>query len=341
MKKVVISSPNNINFETDAPIPELDKNFALIEVKACAICSTDLEVVEGRIAADYPITLGHEWAGKVVAVGDKKYKKWINKRVTGSNDIICLECDACKRGDWRYCPSFKEVGFKHDGGYAEYMTVPAYGLVELPSFIPFKVAALAEPLGVACGCLYKSHIKKGDSLLIYGAGAIGLSLLVAAKYSGITDIGVIDINQERLDLATKMGASYIINSSNQEEIIEKVREKHSKGIDIVIDATGIESCIQTSLKLPRKGGKVVLAGYGRGKVMNIRIDDIHINNLKVIGAGNNWNMHQKAIDIMKKGAYKEMSLLISKEIKLEEYELGLKLTKEKPNGFMKAVFVNE
>ena len=341
MKKIIIQSPNKIVFKNDADMPKLDKNFALIEVKACAICSTDLEVVEGRIAANYPITLGHEWSGIVVDVFDKKYKKWIGKRVTGSNDIICLECDACKRGDWRYCPDFKEVGFKHDGGYAEYMTVPAYGLVELPDFIPFKVAALAEPLGVACGCLYKSHIKKGDSLLIYGAGAIGLSLLVAAKYSGITNIGVIDINQKRLALAKKMGASYTICNDKQEEIITAVHKKCKNGVDIVIDATGIESCIQTSLKLPRKGGKVVLAGYGRGKVMNIRIDDIHINNLKVIGAGNNWNMHQKAIDLMAKGAYKEMSLLITEEIKLEDYMDGLKLTKEKPDGFMKAVFVNE
>ena len=340
MKKVNIISPNEIKFEENAAKPKLEKGFALIEVKACAICSTDLEVVEGRIAANYPITLGHEWAGKVVAVSDKKYNKWIGKRVTGSNDIICGECEACKKGDWRYCPDFKEVGFKHDGGYAEYMTVPEHGLVKLPDFVPFKVAALAEPLGVACGCLFKSHIKKGESLLIYGAGAIGLSLLVAAKYSGITNIGIIDLSQKRLDLAKEMGATYTICSNNQDEVITKVKE-NNPCIDVVIDATGIESCIQTSLKLPRKGGKVVLAGYGRGKVMNIRVDDIHINNLKVIGAGNNWNMHQKAINIMKKGGYKEMSLLISEEIKLEDYELGLKLTKEKPEGFMKAVFVNE
>ena len=88
-------------------------------------------------------------------------------------------------------------------------------------------------------------------------------------------------------------------SSTEDFIIKKVKAKHSNGVDIVIDATGIESCIQASLKLAKKGGKVVLAGYGRGKIMNIRIDDIHINNLKVIGAGNNWNMHRKAIDLMK------------------------------------------
>ena len=102
----------------------------------------------------------------------------------------------------------------------------------------------------------------------------------------------------------------------------------------------IEECIRQSLKIARKGGRVLLAGYGRGKVMNIRVDDIHINNLRVVGAGNNWNKHKKTVTLMKDGLV-NLECCVSKKIALEEYALGLEMARKRPEGFVKAVFVNE
>ena len=112
------------------------------------------------------------------------------------------------------------------------------------------------------------------------------------------------------------------------------------GTDVVIDATGIESCIQQSLKLARKGGTVALAGYGRGKVMHIRMDDIHINNLRLIGAGNNWNQHGKAVAMMA-GGLVDIEHFATDRIRLEEFAHGLELARKRPEGFLKAVFVDE
>ena len=150
MRCVVIEKPNKV-YMTERELPTLAKGFARIKVKAAAICATDLEVVEGNIPANYPITPGHEWSGVVAEVADENNSHWVGKRVTGSNDVSCGVCEACRSGNWRYCKDFEEIGFKRHGAYAEYIDVPAYGLVELPDDLPFTHAALAEPLGVALG----------------------------------------------------------------------------------------------------------------------------------------------------------------------------------------------
>ena len=198
MKAVVIEKPGVVTIK-DRPIPKLDSGFALVKVHAAAVCATDLEVIDGNIPANYPLTPGHEWSGEVVDTADECDKGWIGKRVIGSNDVVCLKCDACRSGNWRYCNDFEEIGFKRDGAYAEYVAVPTYGLYEISDSLPFENAALCEPLGVALGTLEKANAHFGDNLLIMGAGSIGLCVLSAAKAMGLGDIVVCAKSAKRLD----------------------------------------------------------------------------------------------------------------------------------------------
>ena len=338
MKAVVIKEPKNISLEQVA-MPEPQPGFVRIKVKAAAICATDLEVLDGNIAANYPLTPGHEWSGIVDAVGSEKDAHWIGKRVIGSSDVACLTCDACRSGNWRYCKDFEEIGFKRNGAYAEYAIMPAYGLVELPDNVSFAQGALCEPLGVALGTLEKAGAKYGDTCLIMGAGSIGLCMLAAAKALGLKDIVVVATTDRRLKLAREMGAVRTI-ASKEENVMEVMQKLRPEGTDVVIDATGIEECIQQSLKLAKRGGTVALAGYGRGKIMNIRIDDIHIYNLRVVGAGNNWNQHKKAVTMMADGSV-NIEKFVTNKIKLEDYRKGLDLARTRPEGFVKAVFCDE
>lgn len=338
MKAVVIEKPHVISLK-EVPIPEPEKGFVRIKVMAAPICATDLEVVEGNIAANYPLIPGHEWSGIVDAVGAKEDEHWLGKRVVGSSDVVCLTCEECRSGNWRYCKDFEEIGFKRNGAYAEYTLMPSYGLVELPDSLSFAHGAMCEPLGVALGTLEKTGAKAGDTCFIMGSGSIGLCMLAAAKAIGLRKIVVCAASTRRLSVAKKLGAWEVI-SLEQEDVLEKMKEIHPKGTDIVIDATGIEESISLCLKLARKGGTVALAGYGRGKIMKIRIDDIHINNLKVVGAGNNWNQHKKAIHMMEDGMV-NLEELLTNPIKLEEYEKGLELARTRPEGFVKAVFCHE
>lgn len=335
MKAVVIEQPGKVTLK-ETELPEVKPGFVLVRVKAAAICATDLEVLDGNIPANYPLTPGHEWSGIVEKVGSLEDAHWIGKRVVGSSDVVCLKCEACRSGNWRYCSEFEEIGFKRNGAYAEYVTVPAYGLCELPEMISFRQGALCEPLGVALGTLEKTGAGFGDTCVIMGAGSIGLCMLAAAKAMGLRKIVVCASTERRLKIAEQMGA-YATIATSKCDLLQEMKKLHPNGTDVVIDATGIESCIQQCLKLARKGGTVALAGYGRGKIMSIRIDDIHINNLRVIGAGNNWNQHKRAVELMEEGLV-NLEHFVTNTLKLEEYETGLELARKRPEGFVKAVF---
>lgn len=338
MKCVVIESPGNVRLE-QRNLPALKKDFARIRVKAAAICATDLEVLDGNIPANYPLIPGHEWSGVVSEVENPAHAHWIGKRVTGSNDVVCGVCENCRSGNWRYCKDFEEIGFKQPGAYAEFIDVPVYGLVELPDSLPFTHAALAEPMGVALGVWEKAEPKFGKTCMIFGAGSIGLCCLVVAKVMGMRDIVVVATSHDRLEIAKQLGANHVI-ATREQDVFAEMQKIHPEGTDYIIEATGIEECITASLKLCKKGGTVMLAGYGRGKTMSIRIDDIHVNNLRLIGAGNNWNQHKKAIQLMCSQNI-PMELFVSQTLSLDAFQKGFDLARKRPAGFVKAIFVND
>lgn len=335
MRCVVIEKPGKV-YLSERELPALSKGFARIKVKAAAICATDIEVVDGNIPANYPLTPGHEWSGIVEEVEDPRDSHWIGKRVTGSNDVTCGVCDACRSGNWRYCKEFEEIGFRRNGAYAEYIDVPAYGLVELPDSLPFTSAALAEPLGVALGTWEKLDPVYGKTCMIIGAGSIGLCCLAVAKAMGMRKIVVVATSSKRLSVAKELGA-YATIATREEDIFESIKRYHPEGTDYIIEATGIEECIQNSFKICKKGGYVALAGYGRGKNMSIRIDDIHVNNLHVVGAGNNWNQHKKAIQMMADGVV-NMEPMVTETLDLADFQKGLDDARNRPAGFIKAIF---
>ncbi|MBE6613631.1 MAG: hypothetical protein E7632_14185, partial [Ruminococcaceae bacterium] len=269
MKAVQIVKPGDVRL-IDAPIPVPPPGFARVKIKAAAICATDLEVIDGNIPANYPLIPGHEWSGVVDAVGSDEDAHWIGKAVIGSNDVVCCKCDACRSGNWRYCKDFEEIGFRRDGAYAEYAIFPAYGLAEKPDNVSFEQAALCEPLGVALGTMKKANAAFGQTLMIMGAGSIGLCMLAVGKAMGMRKIVVCATSDGRLGIARQMGA-YATIATDKQDLMAEMKRLHPEGTDVIIDATGIESCIQNCLKLAKKGGTVALAGYGRGKVMNIRM----------------------------------------------------------------------
>ena len=335
MKAVVIRKPGELEL-TEMAVPEPPEGFARIRVKAAAICATDLEVIDGRIEANYPIVPGHEWSGIVDAVGSEEDEEWLGRRVIGSNDVVCLKCDACRSGNWRYCDHFEEIGFRRNGAYAEYVIVPAYDLYEISDHLPFENAALCEPLGVALGTFAKTGAGLGDTCVIIGSGSIGLSMLAVAKAMGLRRIIVAASSGKRLKIAEGMGA-YATVVTGEEDLIGAVRKLHPDGTDVVIEATGIEECVAQSMKLCKKGGAVALAGYGRGRMMTFRVDDIHQKNLRVYGSGYNWNKHKLAARLMEEGMI-DLSAFITQRLKLEEYEKGIEAARTRPEGFVKAVF---
>ena len=152
-------------------------------------------------------------------------------------------------------------------------------------------------------------------------------------------IVVVATTSQRLSIAKELGA-YATVATKEEDLFEAMKKYHPEGTDYIIEATGIEECITNSFKLCKKGGYVALAGYGRGKTISIRIDDIHVNNLHVVGAGNNWNQHKKAIQMMADGAV-DMTPFVSETLNLSEFQKGLDDARARPGRFIKALFTFE
>ncbi len=339
MKAVVIEKPGTVRLaRVEKPVPE--PGWALVKVKASAVCATDLELIEGSMdGISYPLIPGHEWSGVVEEVGSPEDSCWIGKRVVASNDIVCLTCHECRSGRWRYCQSFREIGFKANGAYAEYLKVPVYCLCELPDTISFVQGALVEPLCVGLGAIDKAGLKLGETVTIIGAGSIGLNILAAARAAGARRVIVAASSEKRLGFARKMGA-YATLATAKGDLPELVKESHEGLSDVVFEATGIEECIKASFRLARKGGRVVLAGYGRNRDMEIHIDDIHINNLRVIGAAHNWNYINTALNLIKDGMV-NTELLATHFMPPEDFQRAIEMTRSRPEGFVKAMFTFE
>ena len=335
MKAIVLNGPNDYRL-VDKAIPQPPPGWARVKVKAAAFCATDIEALTGGIGARYPVTLGHEWCGVVDSVnGDDQ--SWVGRRVVGSNDVCCLTCRSCRSGMWRDCPEFGEIGFARDGAYAEYLLVPCYALRLLPDGVSDIQGAMLEPLGVAIGTLDKVGAKLGETMLIIGAGSIGLNVLAAAKAAGLRRITVVERTGGRLGIAREMGADYALASAHC-DVESEIKHIYSTGPDVVVDCTGAESCIQLALRVAPKSGRVALAGYGRGMDMTIHMDDVHIKNLRVTGAGNNWNVLDRCIDLVSDGIISTENLCTG-TARIEQFDEVVAAAKARAPGFVKTVFV--
>lgn len=284
MNTLQIKQPN-VKTLCSVPMPEPGQGWARVRVKAAGICRTDLELLSGSISAHYPVTPGHEWSGVVDKVGSPADERWLGRRVTANNEVTCLRCRDCRRGQWRSCSQFQQIGFDLPGAYAEYLLVPTYNLCELSDPVSFAQGALLEPLGVGLAVAETAGIRPGTSVAILGAGPIGLSCLAAFKAAGAARILCLDLQKHRLALAKSWGAQGAADHPEELRILSRRLNGH--GADVVVDATGSPEMLEFALSLVRIGGTCVLAGYSGGRSIPFRPDSVHLRNIRLVGAGNN------------------------------------------------------
>jgi L-iditol 2-dehydrogenase len=334
MKAIKFQQPRVVELvEIEKPVPGPD--WARIRLRAAAICMTDFAVLEGTIAARYPLVPGHEWSGVVDAVGSEADQAWIGRRVIADNELTCLVCVYCRKGEWRRCLRYRQIGFQESGGYAEYLLVPVRNLYEIPDSVSFEQAALLEPLSVALAVAAIAQPKVASTAVILGAGPIGLNCLVALKASGAARILCLDLRPSRLDLARSWGATAAF--SNAGELAAAAQLLHPEGTDIVIDATGNEDMIRLGTTLTRFGGAFVLAGYCEGKTIEIKPDNIHLRDLRVLGAGNVWGFTGSALRCATDGMIRT-DQMITHHYQLEDYKLAFSRDAVNQPNYIKGVF---
>jgi L-iditol 2-dehydrogenase len=306
----------------EAEIPRVGDGEVLVKVKAATTCGTDLKIYQRGYVEKIiklPTIFGHEWAGEVVDIGTKL--EWPRKgmRVRAGNSAPCLHCTMCQKGKYNLCENMIWLW----GAYAEYIKVPArmvlVNMQEIPAHVSYEEASLAEPLACVLHGVEEAGVKLGDNVAIIGAGPIGLLHLLTVKKMGVEKAIMIDLVDERLDFAKKVGADETINSG-RENAMEKVREYTSGyGADVAIEAIGVPATWEQALKLARKGGTVLeFGGCPPGTEIRLDAEQLHYGEMKVLGAFHTTPLHfRKALSLIASRTI-DVKPLITRKMKLAQ-----------------------
>lgn len=255
MKAYVLHAINDFRYE-ETEMPECPKGWAIIKVKAAGICSSDIARVFTKGTYHFPTIPGHEFSGEVYSVGDKKDSDLIGKKVGIFPLIPCRECTQCQEKRYEMCANYDYVGSRRDGGFAEYVAVPVWNLIELPESISYEAAAMLEPLAVALHAIKLGGIKVGDNVAIIGTGMIGISAGQWAYKFGAGKVTVIGRNETKRALVEKCGLHYEICTKN-DDIGE---------YDFVLEAVGTPSAVELAVSGTKPGGTVLLMGNPSGDI---------------------------------------------------------------------------
>lgn len=263
MKALVYDKPGRqYSGIREVPYPVCGSDDVIIKVMSASICKGverdhDQEGV-GTDLAVYPVTPGHEFSGYVEEVGSNvtRFKK--GDRVCEDNTEYCGDCYYCRKEESNYCPTFGSLGHNINGGFAEYVRVKKEKVFPIPDSLSFNSAALGEPVACCLHAVDRCEIKYGDTVVVFGAGPMGLILAQLLNHSNASEVILIASTQSKLDLAEKMGVKTILMDRNDYSVhTEKFRAEHPYGADVVVDATGSVRVIQHGMTLLKKGGRLV------------------------------------------------------------------------------------
>lgn len=256
MKAIRYHGPEKISVD-HIEKPERKQGWALIKVAYAGICGTDMTIYMGKHPrAKGPLVMGHEFSGYIVE--SEKYKK--GELVTVYPYLACHTCDCCKRGDIHVCENIRLIGIDLDGGMAEYVTVPEDSIYPVSQGISPELAAFIEPIGITVHAVRKGGYKKGGNVVIFGAGAIGMSCALTLRRFGAEKILIIDPNENRSQLARKIGFEIPLKGEGRLEAV--IRFTNGKGADFVYDCAGCQAVADILPDSVRINGQIVIvAGY--------------------------------------------------------------------------------
>lgn len=270
---------------TDSPKPEVGPNDLLIKIKKTAICGTDIHIYNwdewSQKTIPVPMVVGHEYAGVVVGMGSEVKGFIEGDRVSGEGHITCGHCRNCRGGRTHLCRNTIGVGVDRTGSFAEYLVIPAYNAFKLPDEISDDLAAVFDPFGNAVHTALSFDLV-GEDVLITGAGPIGIMAAAVAKHVGARHVVITDINEYRLDLARKMGATRAVNvaKENLKDVMNDLGM--TEGFDVGMEMSGVPMAFTDMLANMNNGGKIAMLGIP-GQDMAIDWSQIIFKGLTIKG----------------------------------------------------------
>ncbi|WP_115994180.1 L-threonine 3-dehydrogenase [Cohnella lupini] len=247
----------------EVPVPECRPDEVLVRVKATSICGTDLHIYRWDEWAEEnvvtPNVFGHEFAGIVEAVGVNVVNVKVGDHVSGEGHIVCGHCKACRTGNAHVCPNVRSFGITVPGCFAKYAIVKGTNVIQNPKQMPFEIACLQDPLGNAVQAVLAGDIV-GKSTAVIGAGPIGLMAIAVAKACGAGTVFAVDINPYRLELAIRMGADAVINSSDVSMADALHEVTGGDGVEVMLEMSGNPHAIRECFAAAASAGRVSLLG---------------------------------------------------------------------------------
>lgn len=245
----------------EVPVPKYGHGEVLVRIKAAGICHSDAHYRAGvSPAGPLPITLGHEIAGVVEAVGPGVTRVKPGDRVCLHYLVTCGQCHHCNRGQEQFCVHGRMLGKHRDGGYAEYIAVPERGVVALPDEIPFEHAAIMMcSSATSFHALRKGRLQAGETVAVFGAGGLGMSAIQLARGLGALEVYAVDINPAKLALAERFGA-VPVNAAQTDPVAEIWRLTGGRGVDVALELIGLPLTMRQAVQVLGIQGRAVLAG---------------------------------------------------------------------------------
>lgn len=339
-KAVFMKGTNNMTTK-EVPMPELKQKDVLIKVDVVGICGSDVHYYQHGKIGDFVVEgdfiLGHECAGEVVEVGEDVKGLSVGDRVTLEPGKTCGKCEFCKTGKYNLCPDVEFFATPpYHGVLANYVCHPEDMCFKLPDNVSNAEGALVEPLAVGLHASDQGDVKLGDTVVIFGTGCIGLMAILACKAKGASKIIVVDILENRLQTAKKIGATHIINAKEIDSLkkIEELTE--SKGADVVIDAAGAEATVKSTVDVVKPGGTIVLVGMTPKDEVEFNLMKLMSKEAQVKTVFRYRNLYPIAINAISSGAI-NIKDIVSHEFDFEQTKEAFDFVIDNAKDVVKAV----
>ena len=268
------------------PLPEMGIDDVLIKIHKTAICGTDLHIYNWDAWSQKHVKpgtiIGHEYVGEIADMGSNVKGFRVGNIVSGEGHIVCGHCRNCRAGNGQWCRNTEGVGVNRHGAFAEYLCIPASNCIPISKDLPEDVVAFFDAFGNATHTSLMFDVV-GEDVLITGAGPIGIMAAAICRHNGARHVIITDVNEDRLDLARKLGATLAVNvaKENLEQVMRDARMV--EGFDVGLEMSGNGSALKQLLSHMRNGGKVALLGLFGGKQPDIDWDDVILKGLTLQG----------------------------------------------------------
>jgi threonine dehydrogenase-like Zn-dependent dehydrogenase len=347
LKAAVLKNDMAMVFE-NVPSPEPGEEQVLVRVNWSSICGTDLHIYLGEFKdrVTYPRILGHEFSGVVKSVGKGVASVEPGDRVTVDPIVWCNQCAACLNGQNNVCHHLKLLGVDYDGGFADYVVAGADKVYKVLDSVSMRDAALIELYSLGVHSARKAMIEPGDRVVILGAGRLGLAVLEVIKQTAAAWVCAVDVIDNRLNIAEKMGADLTINSTTEDPVEKILSQTGGFGVDRVIECVGTyveisgqAGPVQQAVKITRSGGRVVVMGLG-SQLTPVFWKECVFKELQIVGSRVTLGDYPRALGLMELKKF-HPDLLISEVVAINELNKAFHLLEEKPDQYLKILVKNQ